>query len=894
MTDLLPPEPQIRMPNRRRKQFYAVVKGLEPEDTGIYDNWLVAEPVVKHVSGSCFKGYGSYIEAVEHMRQAGIQNPIIFTRDQNGVTSQMSVAKYLAAGVKKEGMSFLSSPKPTPTDDGEDSIELSAELTELTIVSTPLHLTSTPVNATDPQTDTIRKSLYVNITSPKLPTAPTESLIGNRSPLIPSAPPEPQVSPVVAGTPLAPPNEPLVQPKTPTAPSESILVSGVPDMMPNNCVGTQTDASLENDMYEELQSLKKQLSQCKAEKKSLLSEKDNIVRKNVKLEEEKESLSKVIEELEALAIANDFPTAEPASQSYISEMTITLQNNAAPQVPIVRCVVCGLYGICKVTCEGGITSWLESHLPPMGNTLNLADSYVNHKGISSWMNKQLAPMGQYPKVPKPSKQEKTNLVILEQLPFFHEETVLIPDNTSTTPSDYTPVPLHDPSLPPVLFKLDSAYPELSNLYHIPGRLKLWGEKFRSKEHGYVWKKAKYHGDDSLADRVLHTRSAKKVMSLGRANIYPCDEWEMSVKFEVMHELQIAALEQCDRFRESLRDTGMRPLKEDTDHPTWGHLKGGRNELGHMYEELRRSLSMQETQDQEVRDVIQEPNEPSGQPQCSLNPDAPSFVSATPNSTKAGLVFGDSNSQGVHPRCNNLVFRTVPVPGGTVCPTPQQKCAADLLPTAMCGDEAAISLHFGVNDAGNCDPVEFKEHYRKLVRVAKSNGADVICSNIYHRADSPTMAECISLNTHIDVLNEQIKSVAAEEGASYLDNVKSVESTATDPNINILTTPRYGVKYLHLTPAARIDLGQRIAAKVNGEPQISMIPSRSTRYEQPQQRPQPPPRYHSLYTQMPPTRYMESEMNPNPGSQGYLESCTQYVNNWFDQSYPRRNRYWSTQ
>ncbi len=886
------------MPTRRRKQFYAVVKGMEPNDTGIYDNWLVAEPVVKHASGSCFKGYESLKEAVEHMRQAGIRDPIVFTRDQNGVTSQMSVGRYIAAGCKREGMSFLSSPRSDPVDDGEDSIILSPELTELTIVSRPLHVTSTPVSAADPQTDTIRKSLYSNITSPKLPSAPSESLTGDRSPLIPSAPPEPQLSPVVARTPL-----PLVKPKTPTAPNEPILVNEAPDMMPNNCVGTQTDASLENDLYDELQSLKKQLNQCKSEKKSLLSEKDNIVRKNVKLEEEKESLSKMVEELEALAIANDFPTAEPASQSYISEVTITLQNNAAPQVPIARCAVCGLYGVCNVVCVGGITSWLDSHLPPMGKTLKLADSYVNHKGISSWMKKQLAPMGQYPKVPKPSKQEKAKLSVLEQLPFFHEDAVLIPDNTSFIQSDYTPVPLHDPSLPPVLFKLDSAYPELSNLYHIPGRLKLWGQKFRSKEHGYVWKKAKYHGDDPLADRVLHTRSAKKVMYLGRANIYPCDEWETSVKFEAMHELQIAALEQCDRFRESLLDTGMRPLKEDTDHHTWGHLKGGQNELGHMYEELRRSLAMQETQDNEARNDMEETIAPSEQPHYPLNPDAPSFVSGTVDSTKAGLIFGDSNSQGVHPRCNNLVFRTVPVPGGTVCPTPQQKCAADLLPTAMCGDEAAISLHFGVNDAGNCDPVEFKEHYRKLVRVAKSKGADVICSNIYHRADSPTMAECISLNTHIDVLNEQIKSVAFEEGATYLDNVKSVESTATDPNINILTTPRYGVKYLHLTPAARIDLGQRIAAEVDGEPLISMIPSRRIRYEPPQHRPPSqmnrhrpiPPTYHSLYSQMPAAHPMGShEMNPKPGSQGYLESCTQYVSNWFDQSYPRRNRYWSIQ
>ncbi len=282
-----------------------------------------------------------------------------------------------------------------------------------------------------------------------------------------------------------------------------------------------------------------------------------------------------------------------------------------------------------------------------------------------------------------------------------------------------------------------------------------------------------------------------------------------------------------------------------------------------------------------------------------------------------LMFGDSNSQGVHPRGDNLVFRTVPVPGGTVCPTPGQKSAAEILPTAMCGDEKAISLHFGTNDAGKCDPVEFKGHYRKLVRVAKSKGADVICSNIYHRADSSTLAECIKLNTHIDVLNEQIKSVASEEGARYLDNVRSVGSTATKPNIDILTTPRHGVRYLHLGPAARIDLGQRIAAKTTGGADHSAPNQNSVRHEPamqpPPSRPQraqhdapppmnmnlpPPPPYHNIHLHQRPKQATPAPPKPAPminwnprapvGTYEYYQSYADYVYDLF-RSYPPEPR-----
>ena len=102
-------------------------------------------------------------------------------------------------------------------------------------------------------------------------------------------------------------------------------------------------------------------------------------------------------------------------------------------------------------------------------------------------------MGQYPDL---SEEQKSNFEFMEQLPFYlprlpgdsdlsglvsvNEPDTVKPD---PVPNHARPV-LHDPSLPPVLFRLDSEYPELSNLYHLPSKLKLWGESFKAEHNGF--------------------------------------------------------------------------------------------------------------------------------------------------------------------------------------------------------------------------------------------------------------------------------------------------------------------------------------------------------------------------------------------------------------------------
>ncbi len=398
-----------------------------------------------------------------------------------------------------------------------------------------------------------------------------------------------------------------------------------------------------------------------------------------------------------------------------------------------------------------------------------------------------------------------NVWMTSELPFLDRS--LEHENNSDEP-----ILLSDPSLSPVKFRLNGDYPELSNLRHCRPTLSIYGEKFLSKDHAYQWKKALVHNRPRYAEKIRRAHSAKKAMFLGR-RIETSEEWKKEIKFKVMRDVNEAALEQDVAFRSTLLSTGLRPLMEDTDHDTWGSLGRGANKLGELYEQLRYELRMndpnstQEFQERlnALRDGISYPD---------------NAETTSPNdegTQKIGLLFGDSNTQGVHIRADNYLFRTVPVPGGKVCPSPTEshrKPLCEYLGQAMSGDEKTVSLHCGTNDAAHCDPVQFKEGYAQLVDVAASKGAQVICSSIYHRADCRTASEVFSLNTKIDILNQQIEEVALSKGALYVDNNSDVGSSAMYPNTSVLTRPKYGPQYLHLNHTGRINLASRLGNVIN--------------------------------------------------------------------------------
>ncbi len=188
-------------------------------------------------------------------------------------------------------------------------------------------------------------------------------------------------------------------------------------------------------------------------------------------------------------------------------------------------------------------------------------------------------------------------------------------------------------------------------------------------------------------------------------------------------------------------------------------------------------------------------------------------------------------------------------------------------------------------------MEFKDNYRQLVRTAASKGAKVVCSGIYHRGDRSTEAEVVALNTRIDILNGQIASVASEEGAVFVDNVKSVGSSVCKPNISMLTAPQY----LHLNARGRVDLSQRLAAAINGSPSPAPYP--------PPAHTLPPPNFGPPHTQhtrhttcsMPtplmnmnvsPTRSFAPRMNMYT-QKPHLQSYAWFVHDYFRSDYPHR-------
>ncbi len=349
----------------------------------------------------------------------------------------------------------------------------------------------------------------------------------------------------------------------------------------------------------------------------------------------------------------------------------------------------------------------------------------------------------------------------------------------------------------------------------------------------------------------------------------------------MKDVNEAALEQDEGFKHTLLSTGLRPLMEDTAHDTWGSLGRGQNKLGELYEQLRSNLRMNDpdsTQDFQER-LNQLRNGPT------VNMDQIPVISAQQiqqDVPKIGLLFGDSFAQGVHPRVDNCVFRSVPIPGGKVCPDsshPEKKPLSQHLTLAMCGDEAYVGLMCGTNDAANSDPALFRQHYTELVQVAGSKGARVICSSIYHRADRTSADQVLRLNTQIDVLNQSIKEVARNEGAVYLDNCAEVGSSAEYPNTNILTRPKYGHQYLHLRDVAKRDLASRIGQAIESSQERRFPIQRSPQESR--------------------TRTLQSSRNPEAlpwvsqsARREHLSNELEEARRWFqmNSSYPQRS--WS--
>ncbi len=170
-----------------------------------------------------------------------------------------------------------------------------------------------------------------------------------------------------------------------------------------------------------------------------------------------------------------------------------------------------------------------------------------------------------------------------------------------------------------------------------------------------------------------------------------------------------------------------------------------------------------------------------------------------------LYFSDSMGHKVKPSVENTTFIPSAHSGAKVVQSKgKTQPSLDLLKDAMQGDEAAVILQYGANDATTDVPIsQFKLHYARLAKQASVNHAKVICCGILHRGDGKP-ANVASRNRRVDDLNVAIMEVCHEDGYTYFNNTSAIRSSANNPRLDILNRSR-----LHLNQNGKLDFARRL-------------------------------------------------------------------------------------
>ncbi len=128
---------------------------------------------------------------------------------------------------------------------------------------------------------------------------------------------------------------------------------------------------------------------------------------------------------------------------------------------------------------------------------------------------------------------------------------------------------------------------LSNFF--PCTLHVYGDKFKSSEAAYQYAFAAEHDNWDLAEQIKTAKNAaeakelSKQIPLGQIS----SQWN-DKKVDIMREILEEKFNQCQQFRQRLKETGKRPLVENTTSKFWarGHDGNGQNKLGVLLMELR--------------------------------------------------------------------------------------------------------------------------------------------------------------------------------------------------------------------------------------------------------------------------------------------------------------------
>ncbi|OHA79954.1 MAG: hypothetical protein A2747_01900 [Candidatus Yonathbacteria bacterium RIFCSPHIGHO2_01_FULL_44_41] len=122
-------------------------------------------------------------------------------------------------------------------------------------------------------------------------------------------------------------------------------------------------------------------------------------------------------------------------------------------------------------------------------------------------------------------------------------------------------------------------------------VQLWGREFQTAEHAYQWKKY-IDSYPNIAGQIFEATSPNMAIKIANENKDKVTkEWHDN-KVAIMEEILIAKIEQHEKIRRVLLETGGRTIVENSPIDSfWGIGPDGtgNNELGKLYMKLRSRL-----------------------------------------------------------------------------------------------------------------------------------------------------------------------------------------------------------------------------------------------------------------------------------------------------------------
>ena len=300
-----------------------------------------------------------------------------------------------------------------------------------------------------------------------------------------------------------------------------------------------------------------------------------------------------------------------------------------------------------------------------------------------------------------------------------------------------------------------------------------GNKYKSAEHCFQYKKLKHHELESEAIRAKNAQNAARAKAIARKALPQTKEsWRQQERAE-MERINVLKANQCQVFRNTLLDSGDVQLVHNIETDShWGFGTDGKgsNLMGESLMTTRLIVRNQPPQH------TQEDDPPAKKRQLLIVTD----------SMLNGLeqFFSDDS---------NTEVEVITYSGGTAA------SIAEELYSAIDGKKpTATVIHCGTNSLENVEKAGIEKAFAKITNdVYWHTGAHIILSGIIHRQDTP------HLNTRADSVNRHLQTLES-------DQVTFVDHNPTFRNLSRILDKRG----LHLRPAGKKQVADNLWLVLN--------------------------------------------------------------------------------